>query len=294
MAATDDRELASWKSYVAEPRGSLGLGMGAFPVWNGCADTETNQNTSFGSPVTSGSGYFGTDPLPGSRYIPLANDKEATLSYHAVRGSAESKKPSSSSNTISANTPAAERESCALFALSVLRDLHHPSTSCASASSFQNFTNHDIDRMLQTTKQATEKAMTILWCRCSLDLHLALLLTLISSEILSSYELITRKIMEGWASDSGKSNSSLNPRISLPINIGCFQLDAADQSKMVLQLILIQLGKVRDLQAALMKRYMSLPGGERREQLPSACITFLETRLESVMRVLIENLSKSA
>jgi hypothetical protein len=289
--AMEERELVAWKNYSAESRSSIGLGIGAFPVWNECTDIESDQHINFGLRLTPGLGSCSMGPPSGSDPTPL-DDEEATLNYHMVRDSAESKKSPSSSNSISTNTPIAGREGCALFALSILRDLHCPSTSCASASSLPNSTNCDIDHMLQTAKQATEKAMTILRCRCSLDSHLALLLTLISSEILSSYELIARNIMEGWTSASAKSNSSSSPHMSLPINIGSFQLDAADESKMVLQLVLIQLGKVRDLQAAFMKRYLRLSEGERKEQLQLVCITFLETRLKSVMRVLTQNLRK--
>lgn len=293
MTAMEDRQLHAWKTYGAESRGSLGLGIGAFPVWNDSTYIESNPNLNLASETASGLDSFALDPPAGSDSGSLADDRKATLNCLTMRDLAESKKSPSPTHTTPNDTPIAVRESCALLAVSILRDVHNPSTPCASASYFPNSRNYDIDYMLQTATEATEKAMTILQCRCSLDSHLTLLLTLISSEILSSYELIAQKIMEYWNPVSTKSNSASNLPTSLPINIGSFKLDAADERKMILQLILIKLGKVRDLQAAFMKKYLSLSGGDGKEQLYLVCMTFLETKLKSVMRVLIENLSRS-
>ena len=217
-------------------------------------------------------------------------------SYFSVQdGSTNASTPSFGCATASNNNSDLHHhhhEDCMSLALSTLHSLHVQLASCSSiSSSFSPAPSPSIDNVLTNNKAAIDHTLTILNCPCSLNPHIALLLTLIGSKILAWYQAIARN-----GSSPSPSSNAPSPRfpetvMPMPITIGVFRLDGEDQSKMIAQLVLTELTKVGWLVDKFTKRYCQ--GGVGTEEKGELCLSldsFLRARLKATIRTVTDDL----
>ncbi|KAA6416114.1 MAG: hypothetical protein FRX48_00833 [Lasallia pustulata] len=184
------------------------------------------------------------------------------------------------------------QQDCMSLALTTLHSLHVRLTSCTSvSSSFSPAASPSIDSVLANNKIAMDHISTILDCPCSLNPHIALLLSLLSSKILAWYQAIARN----GGSPPPSSNAPLpcypETVMHMPITIGVFRLEGEDQGKMIAQLVLTELTKVGWLVDKFTKRYCQ--GGIGAEEKGELCLSldsFLRARLEATIRTIMDDL----
>ena len=219
-------------------------------------------------------------------------------SYFSVQdGSTTDSSPSFGFATIS-NSSSEHRhhhhlqQDCMSLALTTLHSLHVRLTSCTSvSSSLSPAPSPSIDSVLANNKVAMDNISTILDCPCSLNPHVALVLSLISSKILAWYQAIARN----GSSPPPSSNAPLpcypETVMRMPITIGVFRLEGEDQGKMIAQLVLTELTKVGWLVDKFTKRYCQ--GGIGAEEKGELCLSldsFLRARLKATIRTVMDDL----
>lgn len=229
---------------------------------------------------------------------PMFPCEDDLQSYFSVQdGSTTDSSPSFGFATIS-NSSSEHRhhhhlqQDCMSLALTTLHSLHVRLTSCTSvSSSLSPAPSPSIDSVLANNKVAMDNISTILDCPCSLNPHVALVLSLISSKILAWYQAIARN----GSSPPPSSNAPLpcypETVMRMPITIGVFRLEGEDQGKMIAQLVLTELTKVGWLVDKFTKRYCQ--GGIGAEEKGELCLSldsFLRARLKATIRTVMDDL----
>ena len=207
------------------------------------------------------------------------------------------------------------------LACSILQSLDTDATSCSSFTPSLNLSSESgscrsLDRVLRVNQSARDNVLSILNCSCTADTGLALLVAMIVSKILSWYQAVLNRSCKngdgGMAGNTGSKTSlaspsssnhhrgSLSPAVGEsvflpPISIGAYQLDADHWGRMIAQLILTELAKMRNVIEVFSKRYgpqESMPTEDSNTQLHFALEVFLRSRLKMTIVAAREQLAQ--
>ena len=147
--------------------------------------------------------------------------------------------------------------SCLDLALNIFPVLHIPPSTCKLLS--VSPMEHDsslfptIDHVISTNKAIIDSVSTMLTCACSLDEHLASILTLITFKIMAWYAAAARDV------DGNEPNyhsiADCERVVHSPITVGKYHLDGHDRRRMRAQLILSELHRVVRLVELLSKSF---------------------------------------
>lgn len=164
--------------------------------------------------------------------------------------------------------------SCLNLALNILPILHIPPSTCTVASARPGerhiSARPTIDNVISTNKAVLDSIAMVLSCSCSLDEHLAFILSLIAFKVLAWYAAAARDVDED---DSDYCSTPTTERVQhLSITVGKYRLEGAEHSRMRAQLILSELHRVVRSVELLSKRFErtrlrpSMPGSPEGEQ----------------------------
>ncbi|MCJ1468519.1 hypothetical protein MMC07_007148 [Pseudocyphellaria aurata] len=148
-----------------------------------------------------------------------------------------------------------------------------------------------IDRVLINNKTAIENVYRFLACPCSLDLGFSLAVTLICYHIIERYKAIAGATPTTH-STSSRPASATAMLLTTRITVGEYLVDAEDEYRMGIQLVVNQLRKMRGLVEKYGERYcFGLDGNkERHEGIFSALEMFLKSKLEETVTYMVHAL----
>jgi hypothetical protein len=152
---------------------------------------------------------------------------------------------------------------CIRLAISTFQSLHMPSSTCVLQPTSTSNRTRGMDVILETNKMAIESVLTILRCPCSADEPNAILLALICSQIIDSYQrisLIRQNLAATGETDAGQlgdgsetdSHMTSSPGtamttetdLDVPITIGGYVLHGSAKRRMISSVLLSDLAKV--------------------------------------------------
>ncbi|KFZ07762.1 hypothetical protein V502_09750 [Pseudogymnoascus sp. VKM F-4520 (FW-2644)] len=181
---------------------------------------------------------------------------------------------------------------CTTLASSTIQLLHLDSSTCgASATPHGNPSQpiSSIDQVLINNKSAIENVRSLLACPCSLSPQYALTIALIIHNILVCYEAIIRAT-SNVRSEPGNTPWPDNLRAT-PITVGAYKIDAEDDQRMRIQLVVNELRKVRALVEKYAERYCAGKEDEARNAgIYSALDIFLQTKLKQAVSDMVSTL----
>ena len=214
---------------------------------------------------------------------------------------------------------------CMKLIISTLQGFNDTSSTCRSFSgTTKSFPFQSIDFILEENKAAIELVNSIIKCPCSLNPHLAMLITIILSKILDRYQEVSHSHNKNTTttsfSDAEERVAELSPfpisrsslyeetsAVDLPISIGIYRLGSQEKGKIITQLALSELSKVGKCLAAIKKRYHSSKGSEElgrnaifegmtlgMEELCPTLTVFLEGKLRAITRAVKNDLKNWA
>ena len=165
--------------------------------------------------------------------------------------------------------------SCLTLALNILPILHIPPPTCTVASIRPSERPASlcptIDHVISTNKAVLDSITMVLSCSCSLDEHLAFILSLIAFKVMAWYSAAARDADED---DSDYSTIPTTERVQhLSITVGKYRLEGAEHSRMRAQLILSELHRVVRSVELLSKRFerarlrSSMPGSPSEDNM---------------------------
>ncbi|KAH8432988.1 Zn(II)2Cys6 transcription factor [Aspergillus melleus] len=241
------------------------------------------------------------------------------------------------------DSPRAHHHHCTNLAISTIQKLDMPMASCpslsspgAAATTPVSMASHgaeslSFDTILQDNHAALDNLLTILHCSCAAKSDLVLLITMVCSQILCWYQASldrsanNNKYNGGSGSSSSISGSngthsrgssavtstlrddmSRSPfeRVSIPsIRIGMYTLDHEHSDRMVAQLILTELMRMKEVVEVFSRTYCyrgdyatkytsrGAVSEESRSHLHQALEAFLRSRLKKAVRTACERLN---
>ncbi|KAK5008813.1 hypothetical protein LTR28_003475 [Elasticomyces elasticus] len=151
-------------------------------------------------------------------------------------------------------------QSCSTVALNILPSLltDCPATCTLSSTSLNqqnSCTIPTIDSVISNNKKIIEAISIMLPCPCSLDDHLATIISLIAFKVMTWYAAAARDVpLSSSSSDSESLPSPSKQVLHIPITVGKYHLDGVDHSRMRAQLVLSELHRVQRLVELLSKR----------------------------------------
>lgn len=247
----------------------------ALPSWGG--ETMTNlstDGTSFNSAKSSSqtdavmgnTGFVALDPcFNGSEFSPSAgfdNLDSLLNNFGGIPFSSPPTPPSLNDNTHhpffdDKKCGTAGVHSCLTLALNILPILHIPPPTCTVASVRPSNRNPSpfptIDHVISTNKAIMDSITMVLSCSCSLDEHLAFILSLIAFKVMAWYAAAARDVDDN---DSDHDSPTTCERVlHLPITVGNHRLEGHERSRMRAQLILSELHRVVRSVELLSKRF---------------------------------------
>ncbi|KFY09246.1 hypothetical protein V491_08308 [Pseudogymnoascus sp. VKM F-3775] len=188
--------------------------------------------------------------------------------------------------------PLFQTHDCTTLTSSTIQLLHLDSSTCgASATQHENPFHPitSIDQVLINNRSAIENVRSLLACPCSLGPQYALTIALIIHNILVCYEAIIRATSNIRAGP-GNTSWSDNLRVT-PITVGAYKIDAEDEQRMRIQLVVNELRKVRALVEKYTERYCVNKEDEARNVgIYSALDIFLQTKLKQAITDMVSTL----
>lgn len=181
---------------------------------------------------------------------------------------------------------------CAILASSTIQLLHLDSSTCGLSAPprgnpFQPISS--IDQVLINNKSAIENVRSLLACPCSLSPQYALTIALIIHNILVCYEAAIRATSSVRA-EPGNTLWPDNLRAT-PITVGAYKIDAEDDQRMRIQLVVNELRKVRALVENYAERFCASKEDETRNAgIYSALDIFLQTKLKQAVSDMVSTL----
>ncbi|OBT64812.1 hypothetical protein VE03_06555 [Pseudogymnoascus sp. 23342-1-I1] len=174
---------------------------------------------------------------------------------------------------------------CTTLASSTIQLLHLDSSTCGASATpqgnlFQPISS--IDQVLINNKSAIENVRSLLACPCSLSPQYALTIALIIHNILVCYEAIIQATSNVRA-EPGSAIWPDNLRAT-PITVGAYKIDAEDDQRMRIQLVVNELRKVRAIVEKYAEKYcVSIEDEGRNAGIYSALDIFLQTKLKQAV-----------
>lgn len=154
--------------------------------------------------------------------------------------------------------------------------------------------NACIDQVLINNKAAIENAYSLLACPCSHNPHFALSLALICNKILGMYETVIKASPPSSKSSStGSPGSDTNSIAPIPITVGAYKMDAEDEERMRIQIVVNELRKVKGLVDKYASKYVTGGAevkGDAGEGIYSALEMFLRSKLATTLQDLLTRL----
>ncbi|OBT88109.1 hypothetical protein VE02_03547 [Pseudogymnoascus sp. 03VT05] len=188
--------------------------------------------------------------------------------------------------------PLFQTHDCTTLASSTIQLLRLDSSTCgASATPHENPFHpiSSIDQVLINNRSAIENVRSLLACPCSLGTQYALTIALIIHNILVCYEAIIRATSNVRA-EPGNTLWPDNLRAT-PITVGAYKIDAEDDQRMRIQLVVNELRKVRALVEKYAERYCASKEDEARNaEIYSALDIFLQTKLKQTVGDMVSTL----
>ncbi|MCJ1225199.1 hypothetical protein MMC12_001848 [Toensbergia leucococca] len=180
---------------------------------------------------------------------------------------------------------------CTSLASATLQSLYlDPSVCGTSVPRNYMHSTPSIDKILINNKAAIKNTYTLLSCPCSLNPHVALTLALICDKILVCYEAII-----GAAPATRPASGSPCPEnpFATPITVGAFRMDAEDEKRMKIQLVVNELRKVKGLVEKYAERYCAGKSDdkERNEGIYSALEEFLRSKFRGTLKTMVDMLN---
>lgn len=206
-------------------------------------------------------------------------------------------RPSKSNDTFTPlddpnHQPIFHTHDCTTLASSTIQLLRLDSSTCgASATPHENPFHpiSSIDQVLINNRSAIENVRSLLACPCSLSPQYALTIALIIHNILVCYEAIIRATSNVRA-EPGNTLWPDNLRAT-PITVGAYKIDAEDDQRMRIQLVVNELRKVRALVEKYAERYCASKEDEARNAgIYSALDIFLQTKLKQAVGDMVSTL----
>lgn len=188
--------------------------------------------------------------------------------------------------------PHFQTHDCTTLASSTIQLLHLDSSTCGASTTHHENPFHpisSIDQVLINNRSAIENVRSLLACPCSPGPQYALTIALIIHNILVCYEAIIRATSNIRASP-GNTLRPDNLRVT-PITVGAYKIDAEDEQRMRIQLVVNELRKVRALVEKYAERYCVSKGDEARNAgIYSALGIFLQTKLKQAVSDMVSTL----
>ena len=163
---------------------------------------------------------------------------------------------------------------------------HNLESARASLPSAHTTSSASIDQILINNKSAGENAYALLRCSCSDNPHFVLTLAMMCIKILAMYEEVT-KATPICESPSGSRRSSSEDRTStrqIPITAGAYTMDAEDEERIRVQIVVNELRKVKGLVDTYAGKYYQAPKGDTTEGIYPALEMFLRSKLTSTLQ----------
>ncbi|PYH46319.1 uncharacterized protein BP01DRAFT_381947 [Aspergillus saccharolyticus JOP 1030-1] len=195
----------------------------------------------------------------------------------------------SSPSSVSSPSPSVSSlhgQSCITLTFKTLQTLHAPSEKCVLNSS--SLSPRSLDAVLYLNQKAMSNLSLVIGCPCSLDFSFAPLIAQVISNILVWYQAILDgcEAMTETANMQPTTNATL-VRV-LPIKIGQYELSEGDHRRIVTQMVLNDLNKLRVLVDSFTQSYC------RREASPGDADQSMCSILESVLRRKLDDTLGSA
>ncbi|KAE8356310.1 hypothetical protein BDV28DRAFT_127452 [Aspergillus coremiiformis] len=148
-------------------------------------------------------------------------------------------------------------------ATTVLQVVHDPRTSCMRAESPPRTLRQTLDTTLDESRTAIETVREILDCPCARSIRVAIILVLITQQVMESYRTILTEHRSTPAAQCEKSLSGLNLSTSdIPMAIGRYHLDEEIRAKVIVQVLgceMERIGSVLDILARYAKGMAQRP-----------------------------------
>lgn len=233
--------------------------------------------------------FGSTDPQLGfdDSYVRSISTSFHNISNNSPRGSADAL-----FSPLTEPEPSDPLCDCTSLVSCTLRNLDVDRLVWDAASSAKNaHSTLSIDHILINNKAAIENVSRFLACPCSLNPRFSLTITLICYHIIERYEAIVAATPTTHPT-SGSPTSSAANLLTTPITIGEYQIDAEDEQRMRIQLVVNELRKVRGLVDKYGERYCTGLDGdkERHEGIYSALGMFLKSKLKETVNYLVHTL----
>lgn len=233
-------------------------------------------------------------------FVPFgSNDPELEVDGNCLRSistslhSISNNGPQGSADVLSSPISNPERSNprcdCTSLVSSTLQNLdvdcHIWNASSPTKNAYATLT---VDSILINNKAAIENAHRFLACSCSLNPGFSLAITLICYQIIERYEAIIGTTPRPCSPPTSAAANLLCTRIT----VGEYQIDAADEQRMRIQLVLYELRKVRELVERYGERYSAGLDGdqERHEGIYSALEMFLQSQLSETVNYMVHTL----
>ncbi|KFY75262.1 hypothetical protein V499_04723 [Pseudogymnoascus sp. VKM F-103] len=188
--------------------------------------------------------------------------------------------------------PLFQTHDCTTLASSTIQLLRLDSSTCGASATPNENPFHpisSIDQVLINNRSAIENVRSLLGCPCSLGPQYALTIALIIHNILVCYEAIIRATSNVRA-EPGNTLWPDNLRAT-PITVGAYKIDAEDDQRMRIQLVVNELRKVRALVEKYAERYCTSKENEARNAgIYSALDIFLQTKLKQAVGDMVSTL----
>lgn len=138
-----------------------------------------------------------------------------------------------------------------------------------------------IDQVLITNKAEIENAYALLACDCSHNPHFALTLALLCNKILAMYEAVIKPSPP--SSDSSSSGC-------IGITVGAYKMDAEDEERMRIQIVVNELRKVKGLVDKYASKYCTVDESMGDDGIYSALVQFLRSKFATTLQDLLTRL----
>ncbi len=150
---------------------------------------------------------------------------------------------------------------------------------------------NSIEEVLITNKAAMECMDRTLACPCSHNPHYALTLALMCHKILVRYEAIVKTPHTANAPDYPYPPRTENFSAT-PITVGAYRMDAEDERRLKIQLVVNELRKMKGVIERYEEKYCATTDGDkdRRNSIYSALETFLRSDLKEKLKNMVNAL----
>ena len=198
-------------------------------------------------------------------------------------------------SSVSSNETMIESQDCARITAMILPTLHslQDASGVCSAMTTNKLVQPfpSIEQVLITNKAAMQSMNRIIDCPCSLSPQYALTLALIFHKILARYESIVDATANSLTVGDSDPTFARNFAVT-SISVGAYIMDAEDERRMMIQLVINEVRKIKGLLERFQEKYCTAVDGDkdRKEGIYSALNIFLRSELKEKLENMINAL----